>query len=254
MHPILIEIGGVPIYSYGIFLLLAIILCFAIAGKLFIDAGYTIEQYTPIATAVFVGGAMGARLSHVIVEPSQVQDFLNFYAMMLPGSPGNILGMMLGGYALGYFIRVTMDLPAAGRFFAPSLAIMGVVIRIGCTMAGCCHGRETTLPWAIELHGALRHPTMIYELIFNAILAAIVWPLHTHITKGDTLVYFYFGAYTLFRFLIEYLRLFPVVAFGLTGIQLICIGVWIWLGLIFLWNRFIPQNIRFTPTDAINHV
>ena len=73
--------------------------------------------------------------------------------------------------------------------FAPGIALGHVVGRVGCLMAGCCWGRQTTLPWGDHLHRPVRrtrnvgtplgvplHPTQLYEagaelLILGLLLA-----------------------------------------------------------------------------------
>jgi prolipoprotein diacylglyceryltransferase len=61
----------------------------------------------------------------------------------------------------------------------------------------------------------------------------------------------YLAAYTFFRFWLEFIRLYPRVAFGLTGIQLICMGVWVWLGLM---RVIVVNRLRIPgPSQVIEH-
>jgi phosphatidylglycerol:prolipoprotein diacylglycerol transferase len=236
MHPVLLNIGPYPVYSYGVFILAGTILLFVLTGRLARAAGRRLEHTVPVGMGVLVGAFVGARLSHLLVEPHKVEQLLNFYSLFRPGTPGNILGLMVGGYLGGMAVRTSLDLPSTGNFFAPSLAAASVVWRIGCTLAGCCHGVGTDLPWGIELDGQSVHPTMIYELAFNLLALGVLLHLRPRIKRDNGLLYLYFASYTFFRFWLEFIRTYPRLYGGLTGIQLICIAVWVWL-VIWWWRQ-----------------
>jgi phosphatidylglycerol:prolipoprotein diacylglycerol transferase len=232
VHPVLFHIGPLPIFSYGVFILLGTFALFAIALGLGRRQGVPWDHLWPVAVGVGVGGILGGRLSHLIVEPDRAAEFANFYAILLPGTPGNIVGIMIGGFFGGLAVRLSLDLPSTGNFFAVGLASAGILWRIGCTLGGCCHGVETDLPWAITLENVRRHPTMAYEGLFNVfMLGALLWA-YPRVRRKDVLLYAYLAGYAFFRFWLEFIRLYPKVALGLTGIQFLCLammfGVAIW--------------------------
>ncbi len=41
--------------------------------------------------------------------------------------------------------------------------------------SGAAFGSETRVPWAIQLWGAMRHPTQIYEILAALVILGIVW-------------------------------------------------------------------------------
>src|SRR5262249_21384073 len=59
--------------------------------------------------------------------------------------------------------------------FAPGIALGHAIGRFGCLFAGCCYGKETSVPWAITFHDPFAaanvgtpldrplHPTQLYE-------------------------------------------------------------------------------------------
>lgn len=57
----------------------------------------------------------------------------------------------------------------------PFLACLAIGLGLSHLASGTAFGRETNVPWAIYLWGALRHPTQIYELIAAAVILGIVW-------------------------------------------------------------------------------
>ena len=74
MYPVLFYIGSIPIWSYGTFIALGMIMLFAMALISARRDGQRWDQLLPIAMGVLVGGAFGARLSHLIVEPGIEAD------------------------------------------------------------------------------------------------------------------------------------------------------------------------------------
>jgi prolipoprotein diacylglyceryltransferase len=97
-----------PIFSYGVFILLGTIAFFAIAMGLGLREGVPWDHLWPVAVGVGVGGILGGRLSHLIVEPDRAAEFASFYAMLLPGTPGNIVGIMIGGFIGGEAVRLSL--------------------------------------------------------------------------------------------------------------------------------------------------
>lgn len=234
MHPVLFHIGPIPVFSYGVFVLLGTVLLFVMALTLGRRYGRTWQQLWPVALGVLVGGLFGARLSHLIVEPERFEEFATFYAILRPGTPGNVLGLLIGGYLGGLVMRQRLRLPSSGNFYAPALAAAAVFWRVGCTLAGCCYGKETDLPWAIFLAGAYRHPTMIMEGLFNLIAFGFLWWMLPKVKEDELLLMSYLAAYAAFRFFLEFIRVYPTLAYGLTGIQFLCLamllGIGVWYG------------------------
>jgi phosphatidylglycerol:prolipoprotein diacylglycerol transferase len=236
MHPIAFSIGAYPVYAYGICVVAGAVTLFAVALAQARRAGRKQEHIVPMALGTLVGAFVGARLTHVLVEPDKTAQLLDFYGMLQPRTPGNIIGLMIGGFLGGLAVRRSLDLPSLGNYYAPAFAAASVVWRVGCTCGGCCYGKPCNLPWAVHLDGADRHPTMIYEGLFNLVMLAILWRLRRRITRENELLYLYFAAYAIFRFWLEFLRVYPPIAFGLTGAQYLCMAILAWLG-IYLWQR-----------------
>jgi phosphatidylglycerol---prolipoprotein diacylglyceryl transferase len=241
MYPILFSVGPYPVYSYGVCVLLGALTLFGVAFAQARRAGRRQEHVVTMAMGTLVGAAVGARLTHLLVEPDRAATLLDFYRLAQPGVPGNIIGMMIGGFLGGLAVRRSLDLPSLGNYYALALAAASVVWRIGCTLAGCCYGKPTDLPWAIYEDGAYRHPTMVYEGLFNLAMLAILWRLRGRLTRENELLYLYFASYALFRFWLEFIRVYPVVVLGLTGAQYLCLGILAWLG-VYLLRRGLPAS------------
>jgi prolipoprotein diacylglyceryltransferase len=228
MYPILFYYETYPIYSYGVCTVLGLIVSQVAALVPAWRAGRQWGDMIPMMMGVVVGGVVGMRFAHLLVEPDKLTRLLDFYGLFQSGTSGNIVGLMIGGYLGGLAIRWRFGLASLGNDYAIAFAIASVVWRIGCTLAGCCYGLETDLPWAIHLHGADRHPTMIYDGLFNLAMVAVLVRLRPRVTRDNQLLHLYFAAYAVFRFWLEYIRVYPPIAFGLTGVQWLCIAIVVW--------------------------
>jgi phosphatidylglycerol:prolipoprotein diacylglycerol transferase len=127
MHPILFYVGPYPVFAYGAFITLGLITLYTIALVLARRAGQEWEHLLPVAAGVLVGGVFGARLSHLVVEPDRLVELLDFYSLFHPSTPGNIVGLMVGGYLGGLAVRESLELPAQGDYYAPALAAASVM-------------------------------------------------------------------------------------------------------------------------------
>jgi phosphatidylglycerol---prolipoprotein diacylglyceryl transferase len=235
MCPVLFYIGPAPVWSYGTFIALGMIALFALALISARRDGRSWEQLFPVAMGVMVGGVFGARLSHLFVEPAKFAQLIDFYSLFRPGTPGNVVGLMVGGYLGGLAVRKSLGLPSLGNYFAPALAAASMLWRIGCVLAGACYGRVTTLPEVIT-HGSLSaNLPPVYDGLFNLALLILLWRLQPRVTRDDALLYLYFALYAFVRFWLEFISDYPPIVFGLTGLQLLCLAILIWQG-IALWR------------------
>ena len=96
--------------------------------------------------------------------------------------------------------------------------------RIGCFLQGCCKGKPCDLPWAVHLPPNLeiaRHPTQAYMFILETVLVAFLWYFHKNKRRYDGQTFWVSSLlYSVYRFLIEFVRTNPIAALGLTHAQL----------------------------------
>jgi phosphatidylglycerol:prolipoprotein diacylglycerol transferase len=57
----------------------------------------------------------------------------------------------------------------------PFFAILAIGIGLSHLAAGTAFGKETDLPWGIDLWNATRHPTQIYETLASLLIFGLVW-------------------------------------------------------------------------------
>lgn len=175
MHPYLFKIGNLTVYTYGLFIAVAFL-----SGFIFFlfdvnRRGFTIDTGVDIGFWVLLSAILGSRLVYVFVN---YKYYLKFPLRSLMVWEGGLVwyGALLGGVvaAVIYIRAKKLDWWLWADMGAPPLALAQAVGRIGCLMAGCCYGKETSLPWGILFkestiapNGVHLHPTQIYHMLCN---------------------------------------------------------------------------------------
>ena len=121
--------------------------------------------------AALIGGLIGARLTYVIFNWSAYQtDSLDIIQPSLQGLE------VRGGIGVGtlvtllYAYRTQLPIRPMLDSLAPGIGVMAGVLSVSALAQGDYFGIPTDLPWALDLWGALRHPTQVYLLIGNIIV------------------------------------------------------------------------------------
>lgn len=135
---------------------------------------------------------------------------------VIRGSAMTFYGGLVGGIAtflIGYFLVLKKKYPEA-RFSGDVLPIAPACItmahafgRIGCFLAGCCYGKETSSWLGVKFPGMEHsvYPTQLFEALFLFILTAVLF--YVAIKKRSVYnLSIYLFSYGIFRFLLEFLR------------------------------------------------
>jgi phosphatidylglycerol:prolipoprotein diacylglycerol transferase len=252
MIPVLLEIGPVRIYSYGLMMALG-----------FLAAGYVIwldcrrrginpEYASSVIFWAAIGGIIGSRLYHVI---DNWQYYASDPALIVWSSAGFVwYGGLIGGLASVYFVSHYYQVPflATADMCGPALAIGQAIGRLGCQLSGDGDwGLPSTLPWAmaypkaivgwnsetvlkLDEHGQLVsgyfpgvrvHPAPIYETLLYLGVFLILWRFRTRLKQPGRLFFLYFILAGAGRFAVEFVRINPRVFYGLSEAQLIAIAM-----------------------------
>jgi phosphatidylglycerol:prolipoprotein diacylglycerol transferase len=162
MHPIIFRIPGLnmPIFGYGLMMVLAFLACQWLASYLAKRKGYNPEIFINATLIALVFGVIGCRMSSVLENLSlytrpDLSIWQNFYNMINIRSGGLTFygGLILAApIVLGYFVYKKVPARAAIDICAPCIALGLAIGRIGCLLNGCCYGADAsaTLPWAIQ--------------------------------------------------------------------------------------------------------
>ncbi|HEY3280301.1 MAG TPA: prolipoprotein diacylglyceryl transferase family protein [Gemmatimonadales bacterium] len=194
------------------------------------------ERLVWILVGALVCGAIGARLStvwrYVALEPApSVGGFLlTSGRSILGGLAGAYAGVLLTKRLVGYR-------EPTGDVFAPAVALGMAIGRWGCFFTEL-PGTPTQLPWAVSFYdGVPRHPSFIYEILFQAGAFALLWWARPRIPRRGDLFKIYLLLYAVFRFGVEFVRGNDMVWKGLTRAQLFLIPATLTLGAYFVSRR-----------------
>lgn len=144
----------------------------------------------------------------------------------------SILGAIVGGViAVEIFKKIMNIKGSTGAYFVPSLAIGIAIGRIGCFLSGLedyTYGVETNSFLGYDFgDGVLRHPVQLYESLTMALFF-----LYTLYIYNKNRYYFekfifyqFILLYSLERFILEFLKPYKSIAFGLNLFQYICLGL-----------------------------
>jgi len=261
MYPVILEIGPLTIYSYGLMMAIAFLVAGHLTGKELERHGLPGEAASTMLVWAAIGGLIGARLLALLDD---WDGFLaNPIGTLFSGSGFVFFGGLIGGtIAVSYAIKrhnlpwlVTVDC------IAPGLVLAHAIGRIGCELAGDGDwGIETTLPWGRAYPNAIVgwdyppgvfvHPTPIYETIAYTAIFAFLWGIRKRPMPTGTLFWLYLVFASIARFLIEFIRINPRIALGLSEAQLISIALCAVGAVMLLINRAAGAP-RPTPAKAV---
>ena len=151
-------VGGMPIYSYGVMLVIGFFAAMELAKFLARRSGLDPELFANAAIIALVAGVVGARLSHVIEnigdytrpELTFTQNLWN--AINIRSGGLTYYGGFLLAFAavLAYGIYKKVPLRLGMDIIAPCVLIGLGFGRVGCYLNGCCYGAQTNVSWSVE--------------------------------------------------------------------------------------------------------
>lgn len=247
MIPTILHIGPLPLHSFGLMMVLAFLAAWRSFALALIERGKRLELAERTITWAAVGGIVGARIGYLLSFPTEL---MTHPLQTLFGGAGFVFHWGLIGGILSTFIllrREKENFLELADLAGPALAIGYAVGRIGCQLSGDGdYGGVSDLPWAMSYAlgvvptpaGTRVHPAPVYET-FGALIIAVVL---TRALVRDRLSSTgqRFGLYLLLsglaRFLVELIRIEPVVLPPLTQAQLVS-AVLMLVGAVFLFRR-----------------
>jgi phosphatidylglycerol:prolipoprotein diacylglycerol transferase len=234
-----IHLGPLYFRFYGIILMVGALAAAVLARRMMRRDGRDPDLVWDAFMWALVLGIIGARLYHVFT-PSESLLALGIdtrYYLTHPldilftwrgglGMPGAIAGGVLGVYI--FTRRRRISFPMMLDYAAPGLALAQAIGRWGNFVNQELYGPPTSLPWGIFIRPENRmvgyesferfHPLFLYESLWNlAVALFLVWAwlrLRDRLRPGDLFLGYLVG-YPLGRFLLEFIRLDYVEAFGL---------------------------------------
>lgn len=213
MYNELASFGPVTLHSYGLLIAIGILVAYKVAIRRAAAGQVQLSDVSSLAIWCLLGGFAGAKLlfwitqaNAILHDPAQLLNVAEGFVVY-----GGILGGILAGYL--YCKRNKLNFLQHLDLFAPSLALAQGFGRIGCLLAGCCYGEETSHWFGITFHGSelapndvKLYPTQIIESLLN--FAIFFFLIHVAKKKPPQgrIAGLYLILYSLGRFGIEFVR------------------------------------------------
>ncbi len=208
----------------------------SIAAREYARRGNEPDDMWGLLVWAFVAGLLSSKLLSVAAD---WRAFLNDpVAALVSGSGFVWFGGLLGGVIVAYLLaqRRGMSFGLVGDCAALGIPFGHAIGRLGCHVAGDGDwGTVTELPWGVAYtnafigwnyaDGVRVHPTPIYELLAYTAIGFFLLSLRKKELATGTLLAIYLVLSSVARFLVEFVRINPEAAFGLTQAQLIAVGL-----------------------------
>ena len=229
MDPIAFHLGPIAVHWYGILIAAAFLI--GVWGSLreAKRQGINEDHFLNLVIADIICAIVGARAYYVVFEWDYYRDksLLEIIATWHGGLAihGGVIGGILACAvcAWHYRLRIWQLLD----IIAPYLILGQAIGRWGNFFNQEAYGYEVSpdvVPWAMYIDGAYRHPTFLYESIWDIIgfFLLILASRSPKLKEGD-IALLYFVYYSVGRFIIEGFRTDSLMLGPLRMAQVVCI-------------------------------
>lgn len=250
MHPILLNIGPLPIHTYGFLIATGFLVALSVIKRLAIREKLNVDQVLDLAFWTLLVGFIGSRLLYIF---TRLDDFIADPIAIFKVWQGGLV--FFGGpiaavpFVVWYLKKHRLPLWKTMDVLAPALVINHAFGRLGCFSAGCCYGKPTDGPFGVRFYSDLvdkhyqgipLHPTQLYEASALLILFIGLIVVHRRKVFDGQVVLSYFLIYPIIRSVVEIFRGDQIRGFVIDNIlstsQFISILVFLAAG-IALWVR-----------------
>lgn len=170
-----ILIAGLSLPIKPLFALAALYAALWLAAQLARPRGLDGDHLWNLGFISASAALVGARLAYVAQFWPAYQTDLLAIVSPRPGAlawtPGLVIGLLAG---LVYVRRLRLPLLVVLDALAPAALLGLTIMSLADFLAGDAYGAPTTLPWAITVWGAARHPVQLYQLGAQLIALVIV--------------------------------------------------------------------------------
>ena len=211
--PVAFQVFSLEIRWYSLAYIFGLIFGWIYCNKFLINDQDRKKQFEDYITYLIIGIIVGGRLGYVFIyNPSYYLENLIEVLMIWNG------GMSFHGAVLGIVLATILFCKNNNQNIFYYLDLVALSAPIGIFLGRITnfinselYGRETDITWSvkfIQIDNLNRHPSQIYEAIFEGIILFIILNLFNNkISKKNGLVsYLFIIFYSLFRFFIEFTR------------------------------------------------
>lgn len=207
ISPYLFTWGPITVRWYGFLMMVAVLVGTWIALREARRVGIKDDDIIDLVLICAPISWLGARLYYVVMEWGYYsQNLSEIYKIWHGGLAihGGILTAIITGFI---FTRVRgLRFLQIADLVAPSLILGQAIGRWGNFFNQEAYGYETNLPWAMYIDGAYRHPTFLYESLWDLLVFIILILRRKKVKAQGQLFMMYLVLYSVGRFFIEGLR------------------------------------------------
>jgi len=228
MHPLICQIGPVTVYSYGVMMAIAVLVCSMLLIRPARQLGIQADMVFDLSFWIIVSGIIGARIFYILLN---LNYFMSYPIEMIKITNGGLAwqGGLAAGlitvliYSRSLYKKKQITLLQLLDLLAPYIALGQAIGRIGCFLNGCCYGKPVSWGIYFPVHNAHLHPTQLYSS-GALILVFFILKNYRRVAKKPGQVFIlYLILASIFRFIIEFFRAdHGAVIFGLSIFQIIC--------------------------------
>lgn len=225
MYPVICKIGPLSIYSYGLMVALAALVCSFLMAHDARKVGIASDVIFDLMFWVVVAGLIGARVFFIGLNFSY---FVSNPVEMIMVQKGGLSwqgGLIAGAlFGIGFLRKQKLPFLKTLDLVAPYIALGQSIGRVGCFLNGCCYGKK--LSWGIyfPVHHEHLHPTQLYSSFGLLIIFFVLKFLQSRkVYEGQIFVNYLFLAASL-RFCVEFFRAdHYTTLWGLSIYQYVCL-------------------------------
>jgi phosphatidylglycerol:prolipoprotein diacylglycerol transferase len=212
MYNDILTVGSFTIHGYGLMIGLGVLFGFWMAFSRAKKRGLDSDMIFNIGLQGLVYGLLGAKLLYLIIDYKSVLD--NPWSV-ISGGGFVVFGGIISGTLAAFLYCRKKNLVFLDYFdlLIPSVALAQAFGRIGCFLAGCCYGAETSAWYGITfLHSDFAPnnvkliPTQILMSVGDFLIVLILLWFARKRRKPGQIGGLYLCIYSVGRFAIEFIR------------------------------------------------
>ena len=211
MNPIAFTLGPLTVRWYGLLISSAMLIGYFGANHYVKKQGLDQDNFLSVILWTIIIGVLGARAYYVIFNLSYYSAHPSEIIAIWHGGLA-IHGGILGGLIAGYLScrHYKLDFWQTADIISPWVALAQAIGRWGNFFNQEAYGYAVdpnVVPWAMYIDGAYRHPTFLYESIWDLCTFMLLMYLNrkSSLKQGESFLAYLISSSAI-RFLIETLR------------------------------------------------
>lgn len=221
MHPKIVTIGPITIYSYGLFVAAAFLCGIYLAARAAPKDGVDRSLVIDLGLWVLISSIVGARALYILYNidwylAHPLEALLSQSGLAFHGGLG--VAILVG---ILFLRRKGVSVLKVADLCAPSIAVGEAIGRVGCFLYGCCYGKPISLPigikfppsspaglYCMEQFGTNQalHPTQLYSSLVGLAIFGILMLTRRYKKTDGELFLLYLILLSASRFVLEWFR------------------------------------------------